>query len=105
MDIAKTIEIVAQTGFPVHFADGYECDEYPQLFVAELETIHFYADNRIYATKKNFEIDLTTSGKDPEAESKVESILDASGIAWKKGGDIYEKSSGLVRIRYTFLGL
>ncbi|MGN0080129.1 MAG: hypothetical protein ACI36T_06320 [Eggerthellaceae bacterium] len=105
MDITKIIEIVAQTGFPVHFADGYECDEYPQLFVTESETVHFYADNRIYATKRMFETDLTTSGKDPEAESKVESILDANGIAWKKGGDRYEKSSGLVRIRYTFWGL
>ena len=66
-----------------HFAEG-EAPEPPYLIFRLSGSHNFFADARVYRKILRLNLELYTDRKDPEAETKVEDVLDAHGIIYDK---------------------
>lgn len=78
--------IVAETGLPFayhHFSEGESPDPPFLLFLSPGES-NFSADNVVYDSFKQIDIELYTDKKQPEQEEKIEAVLDAHEIFYTK---------------------
>ena len=75
-----------EPGFPAaysHFAEG-ESPKPPFLIFRTPASHNFRADAGVYRKVLKLEIELYTGMKDPEAETRVEDVLDSHGIFYDK---------------------
>lgn len=83
-----------------HFAEG-ESPEPPFICYLTPESDNFSADGGVYLKVAVVHIELYTNRKDPDAEAKVETALDASGIFYDKT-EVWIEGEKLYEVLYTF---
>lgn len=78
--------MVKEAGFPTaysHYAEG-ESPSPPFLIFRTPASHNFRADAAVYRKILKLELELYTDRKDPEAEARVEDVLDSHGIFYNK---------------------
>ena len=101
MSYEQICEMMQETGLPFayhHFAEG-EAPKPPfLLFLTEGEDT-FGADNVMYYSFKQLNIELYTDEKSPDTEKAVEEILTSHGIYYSKS-ETYIESERLYEVLY-----
>lgn len=86
MTYAQIAEMAEESSLPVayhHFAEGDSPDPPFLIFLIQNEE-SFFADNRQYIRMAELDFELYTDKKDPELESRIESILQSHDINYDK---------------------
>lgn len=88
MNLEKIGELLEATGYPVaysHFVElpGNPLPNPPYVTYLVTYSSNFHADNKVHKQIQNVDIELYTDRKDLQAESIVESILDANEIPYE----------------------
>jgi hypothetical protein len=88
MNLQELHEILQATGMPVAYSHFTESDTEPlptPPFVVYLCTYssHFHADSKVYKYIDNVQIELYTSKKDLDAESRIEEVLNDNEIPFQ----------------------
>ena len=99
----KLVEMMAEISFPSaydHFAEG-ESPEPPFITCLLPGSDNFAADGRVYFRVMEVHIELYTDAKDPEVESRIESVLDEHGIFYDKT-EVWIDSEKLYEVLYSF---
>jgi hypothetical protein len=104
MNLQELHDILSSTGFPVTYSHFVESENEPlpsPTFICYLNTFstNFHADNIVYKANVNVQIELYTSKKDLEAESRVEEVLNANEIPFNTI-ETYIESEELFQIIY-----
>lgn len=89
-----------KAGYPVeysHFEDGVP--SVPFITYLVTETKNFYADDEVYLSIRHVDVELYTTDKDPDAEAKVEAVLDAIGKTYAAEEEFIE-SEELFQVVY-----
>lgn len=87
MTLAELKKLLDATGYPVaysHFksSPNRPIPEPPYVTYLVTYSSNFHADNKVHRQIQNVDIELYTDKKDLQAESFVESILDANEIPY-----------------------
>lgn len=101
MTVQEIQNVLEQTGFPVAY-DVFPTEETPQLpFIvySSLYSNNTAGDNVVYKAIDHIEVVLYTQGKDPQAEEKVENVLNFT--FWTKTEDYFDDEK-LTQIVYEF---
>ena len=96
----KLLEMMAEIPFPSaydHFAEG-ESPEPPFITYLLPGSDNFAADGKVYFRVTEVHIELA---KDPEVESRIESVLDEHGIFYDKT-EVWIESEKLYEVLYSF---
>lgn len=96
-------ELLAKSGFPFaydHFAEG-ESPDPPFICYLFPASDNFSADGGVYFKADEVHIELYTDKKDPEAERKLEGLLDQRGIFYNKS-EVWIESERLYEVLYIF---
>jgi hypothetical protein len=85
MTLSELKTILEAAGFPVAYSHFTETDNepLPQLpFIVYVATFssHFLADNKVFKSVENIQVELYTERKDEAAEAKVETVLNDNEI-------------------------
>ena len=83
-----------------HFAEG-ESPEPPFVCFLLPGSDNFSADGRVYHIISIVHIELYTDLKDPELESRLETVLDEHGIFYDKT-EVWIESEKLYEVLYSF---
>ena len=83
-----------------HFAEG-ESPEPPFICFLFPSSDNFAADGRAYFKVDVVHIELYTDEKNPETESRVETVLDGHGIFYDKT-EVWIESERLYEVLYSF---
>ena len=97
------IQIVEAIGIPYaydHFAEG-ESPQPPFICFLHPSSNNFAADGRVYFKVDMVHIELYTDEKNPETESRVETVLDGHGIFYDKT-EVWIESERLYEVLYSF---
>ena len=97
------ISIMEAIGLPFaydHFAEG-EAPEPPFVCFLCPGSDNFSADGRVYYKIQKVHIELYTDEKNPETESRVETVLDGHGIFYDKT-EVWIESERLYEVLYSF---
>lgn len=98
-DLSKLLKKV---NIPVaydHFEDNKDLEP-PFMAYREQSSDSFEADNIVYATFLNYEIELVTSKKDPELENKISNLLTENEIPYEKTDEIWDNDEKIYHIFY-----
>ena len=99
----ELISIMENTGLPFaydHFAEG-EAPAPPFICFLCPSSDNFAADGRAYFKVDQVHVELYTDRKDPETESRIESVLDEHGIFYDKT-EVWIGSEKLYEVLYSF---
>ena len=99
----ELMSIMETIGLPFaydHFAEG-EAPAPPFICFRCYETDNFSADGRVYFKVRQIHIELYTDEKNPETESRVETVLDGHGIFYDKT-EVWIESEKLYEVLYSF---
>jgi len=99
----ELMNLMAETGLPFaydHFAEG-ESPRPPFVCFLTPGNDNFSADGKAYYKINEVHIELYTDRKDPEAESKIEAVLDSHGIFYDKS-EVWIDSEKLYEVLFTF---
>jgi len=99
----ELVSIMEEAGIPFaydHFAEG-ESPEPPFICFLCPGSDNFAADGWAYFKVDKVNIELYTDVKDPETESRVESVLDRRGIFFEKT-EVWIESERLYEVLYSF---
>ena len=99
----ELISIMEATGIPFaydHFAEG-ESPEPPFICFLCPGSDNFSADGRAYFKVDMVHIELYTDEKNPQTESRVETVLDEHGIFFDKT-EVWIESERLYEVLYSF---
>ena len=80
----EIIDIIESTGIPVYYDHAPIGTVLPFLAVHITQPDNFSADNHVYAENWHVRIDLYTTTKDDELESRVKDALNDNDIFWTK---------------------
>lgn len=83
MTLAELTSILRSTGYPVAYSHFNNIVQTPYITYLVSFSSNFMADNKVHKKLDNIQIELYTSKKDLEAESKLESLLDEHGIPYQ----------------------
>ena len=83
-----------------HFAEG-EGPDPPFICFLLPGSDNFAADGRVYFKATMVHIELYTDEKNPETESRVETVLDGHGIFYDKT-EVWIESERLYEVLYSF---
>lgn len=84
MTLSELVQILKATGFPVAYSHFQgPPPSIPFITYVEVGSDNFHADNRTYKRIRNINIELYTDRKDPQAEEKLEALLDAHDLAYE----------------------
>ena len=103
MTHTKLLAMLEETSFPIaydHFAEG-ESPEPPFVCFLLPGSDNFSADGRVYHKISIVHIELYTDLKDPELESRLETVLDEHGIFYDKT-EVWIESEKLYEVLYSF---
>ncbi len=99
----RIIAIMEETGLPYaydHFAEG-ESPQPPFLCFLHPGSDNYAADGGVYFKVDQTHIELYTGKKDPEAEFRIEAVLDGHGIFYDKT-EVWIGSEWLYEVLYSF---
>lgn len=103
MTIEELAEVIGEMGIPFsydHFAEG-ESPNPPFICYLLPGSDNFAADGRVYFRISEVRIEVYTDQKDPEVETRVETVLDSHGIFYNKS-EVWIQSEKLYEILYSF---
>lgn len=85
MILSELNSILQAAGFPVAYSHFIESTNSPLpdppfICYMVVYSSHFSADNAIYKSIENIQIELYTNSKDVDAETKVENVLNANEL-------------------------
>ena len=80
MKLTELVQILRATGYPVAFSHFREPTPLPYITYFTPTTNNFVADDEVYTSVQNFDVELYTDTKNPQAEKKIESVLKANGL-------------------------
>ena len=83
--------ILKATGYPVAYSHFGKKVNPPYIAYLETNTESLVADNKVFMKWISIDVELYTSKKDTEAESKLEKVLNNAEIPWEKSEDYIEK--------------
>ena len=81
-----------------HFAEG-ESPDPPFICFLFPGCENFGADNVVYASFRNLDIELYTDEKDPELEEQLEAVFLLHGIYWEKS-EVWIESEKMYEVLY-----
>ena len=99
----ELISIMEGIGLPYaydHFAEG-ESPAPPFLCFLCPSSNNFGADGGVYYKADEVNIELYTDRKDPGAEQRIETVLDAHGVFYDKT-EVWIESEQLYEVLYSF---
>jgi hypothetical protein len=83
MRLGELNDILKTTGVPVAYSHFGKPQKPPFITYVVAYSSNFGADDRVYQEIENVQIELYTSKKDLEAESRVKAVLDANGFYYE----------------------
>ena len=94
MNLQELKKILEATGFPVAYSHFVESENEPlpnPPFIAYLVTYssNFTADNKVYKSIENVQIELYTKRKDLDAEAIVEKVLNENELPYCNNRNFY----------------
>ena len=99
----EIVEMLEETNLPIaydHFADG-ESPDPPFICFLFPGSDNFSADGRVYLKIRNVNVELYTDLKDPELETRLETVLDGHGIFYQKS-EVWIEEERLYEVLYQF---
>ena len=99
----EIVEMLEETNLPIaydHFAEG-ESPDPPFICFLFPGSDNFSADGRVYLKVRNVNVELYTDLKDPELETRLETVLDGHGIFYRKT-EVWIESEKLYEVLYQF---
>lgn len=101
--MADLMDLLTETGLPFaydHFVQG-RSPRPPFITFLLPASNNFSADGAVYLKVDVVHVELYTDEKDPEAEKRVEDVLDAHGIFYEKT-EVWIESEKLYEVLYSF---
>jgi hypothetical protein len=83
MTLTELKVILDTVGYPVAYSHFDKPQKPPFICYLVSYSSNFIADNQVYKKIDNVQIELYTSKKDLDAESKLESVLDSNEIPYE----------------------
>ncbi len=99
MDEATLFTLLKSTGLPVAYHHFTSPPTPPYIVYLFSYNTNFGADNRVYNSEKNFQVELYTKAKDLTLEALIEDLLKDNDIFWDKT-ETYIESEGLYQVLY-----
>ena len=99
----EIVEMLEETNLPIaydHFAEG-ESPDPPFICFLFPGSDNFSADGRVYLKIRNVNVELYTDLKDPELETRLETVLDRHGIFYQKT-EVWIEEEKLYEVLYQF---
>lgn len=98
-NISGLLALLQEAGLPVAYHHWIEPPAAPYLVYLFIASSDLIADNRNYAQRGEWEIELYTELKDPVSEGLVEEVLRGNEIPYEKR-ETFIDSEGLYQISY-----
>jgi len=99
VDEATLFTLLKSTGLPVAYHHFTSPPTPPYIVYLFSYNTNFGADNRVYNSEKNFQVELYTKAKDLTLEALIEDLLKDNDIFWDKT-ETYIESEGLYQVLY-----
>lgn len=99
----ELMEMLEETSLPIaydHFAEG-ESPDPPFICFLYPGSDNFGADARVYFKINQVNVELYTDLKDPELETRLETVLDRHGLFYEKS-EVWIESERLYEVLYSF---
>ena len=99
----ELMEMLEEASLPLaydHFAEG-ESPDPPFICFLFPYTDNFAADGQVYLKVDVVHVELYTDRKDPNAEARLEKVLDRNGIFYDKS-EVWIESEKLYEVLYSF---
>ena len=99
----ELMEMLEETSLPIaydHFAEG-ESPDPPFICFLYPGPDNFGADGRVYFKIKQVNVELYTDLKDPELETRLETVLDRHGLFYENS-EVWIESERLYEVLYSF---
>lgn len=100
MDKINPVELLKPLGKPVGYFVNPEPGIVPFIVYYGTGSRNFKADDVVYDKESHWNIELYVRKKDVALEEKLEDLLDAAGIVWEKGYDVYIDTEKVFMIPY-----
>lgn len=100
MDKINPVELLKPLGKPVGYFVNPEPGIVPFIVYYGTGSRNFKADDVVYDKEAHLNIELYVRKKDVELEERLEDLLDAAGIVWEKGYDVYIDTEKVFMIPY-----
>lgn len=98
--MVELLNLLKSTGLPVSYHHFDTRPTLPYIVYLSTNPNNFGADDTVYISSDEFNIELYTKKKDLTSEAKVETALNNAGIYWDKE-EIYIESQGVFQITYS----
>ena len=102
MEHKELVKLLKKLNIPVaydHFPDNKKMEP-PFMAYREQSPDNFRADNKIYSSFSNFEIELVTCKKDAGLERKVSDLLTENDIPYEKPDEVWDSDEKIYHIFY-----
>ena len=99
MDEAALFQLLKTTGLPVAYHHFTSPPSPPYIVYLFSYNSNFGADNRVYNSEKNFQVELYAKAKDLASEKLIEDALNGADVYWEKT-EMYIDSEGLYQVLY-----
>lgn len=100
MDNINPVELLKPLGKPVGYFVNPEPGIVPFIVYYGTGSRNFKADDVVYDKEAHWNIELYVRKKDVDLEERLEDLLDAAGIVWEKGYDVYIDTEKVFMIPY-----
>ena len=103
MTHTEIVEMLEEANLPIayaHFAEG-ESPDPPFICFLFPGSDNFSADGMVYLKIRNVNVELYTDLKDPELETRLETVLDRHGIFYQKT-EVWIEEEKLYEVLYQF---
>lgn len=100
MDKINPVELLKPLGKPVGYFVNPEPGIVPFIVYYGTGSRNFKADDVVYDKEAHWNIELYVRKKDVALEERLEDLLDAAGIVWEKGYDVYIDTEKVFMIPY-----
>ena len=99
MDEATLFALLKTTNLPVAYHHFTSPPSPPYIVYLFSYNSNFGADNRVYNSEKNFQVELYAKAKDLASEKLIEDALNGADVYWEKT-EMYIDSEGLYQVLY-----
>lgn len=101
MTEAELHNLLKSTGLPVayHHFDEKNPPSLPYIVYLFVSSANFGADNKVYAKRNNYQVELYADKKDPASEKLLEDLFDSNDIYYDKS-ETYIESEKMYQVIY-----
>lgn len=93
-------KLLKQLNIPVAYQSFKSEQKLPYICILQNGSNNIGADNKVYVSDNNYNIELYASNKDFELEKKLEELLNTNEIYWNKSGDIRIEQESMTEVIY-----